>query len=235
MASSSTRRQKHRPARAPRRSGDPRKAAIAATAHAVAATANAVAATAAAADEAAQAAETPTAVVPAAPRPPKPPTPAEARIANAVALAMSQFVMMLPQLLAQSLADVLRQIPVRTVPLNCATCQINRMVWTVRHDRELKAAYEAYAAAMTELAEDDPRRRMLNPVSFLPARLQPSGDPEKPNTEGLPPVEDGIVMVGGTLYCGPHAPGAPEQASRRQILVANGNLTGSMLAQAAAF
>ncbi|MGH8921016.1 MAG: hypothetical protein ACRD0H_22235, partial [Actinomycetes bacterium] len=154
-----------------------------------------------------------------------------ARTAAAVEAAVAPLFGQLPQMIGQALYQVLSQVPVQTVRLNCAECVLARLRWTTAHDADLKVAYEKYAAAMAELPEQDPRRQMLTPVVFLPPHLQPSPDQAEPNPEGLPGIAAGDVMVGGTLYCAEHMPGAPSKASKRPFLIAQGALTPGLLAE----
>jgi len=158
------------------------------------------------------------------------PTGQAARIAQAVSQALAET---LPNLIGGALYHVLSQVQVRTPQLQCAECQLARMQWLARHDGKLKTAHQAYMAAVSELAPDDPRRGMISPVAFLPDELKPSGDPANPNPQAIPDLNDGTVMVGGTLYCAGHMPGAPDQASKRPYLIANANMSPAMLAELA--
>lgn len=152
---------------------------------------------------------------------------------QAVAEAMAPLILgALPRLLVEAIGQALTQNRVQTVPLQCATCTLNRMLWTARHDQELKDAYAAYAAALAEIPEGDPRRAMINPLSFLPPDLQPTGDPLKPNPAAFPGIDLGTCMVGGTQYCPAHLPGAPDQTTRQPLLIATGALNPTMIAQA---
>lgn len=150
------------------------------------------------------------------------------QIGQAVTEGMAQLILgALPQILVQALGEA----QIRTVPLQCSTCTLNRLKWTVRHEGELKAAYGRFAAALAELPEDDPRRGMINPLAFLPDELKPSQDPLNPNPAGYPGIDAGTCMVAGTLFCPAHMPGAPDQASSKQILIATGSLNPTMIAQ----
>lgn len=136
------------------------------------------------------------------------------------ALALMQ---QMPQLLANALASVFQQVPVRTDAqrIGCTRCVMNRLAWFAAHGRELEAADKAYreaAAAQAELAEDDPRRSVpVDPAVFVPDRLKPGG------AQGYSPVADGCVMVNGALWCMEHVPGAPGQ---QQLIVARASMSG---------
>lgn len=132
----------------------------------------------------------------------------------------------LPQMLAQAVAAALGQVPVTTKKLPCATCMLARLQWTAGHAAEIAAAEEKLKAAAAEMEAKDPADRVpLNPVSFLPEHLRPGGN------QAAPAVQDGLVLIGGTLYCLQHVPGADGQPGKRPFLIAQGALSSQMLAE----
>ncbi len=149
---------------------------------------------------------------------------------QAVAQALAE---VLPTLIGGARYQVLSQGQLRTPQLQCAECQLSRMQWLARHQAKLQTAHQQYMAAVAQMAPDDPQRGMISPVACLPAELKPSGDPANPNPQAMPGLEDGTVLVNGTVYCAGHMPGAPDQASRRPFLVASGHMSPAMLAELA--
>jgi hypothetical protein len=158
------------------------------------------------------------------------PTGQPAKIAQAVAQALAE---VLPNVLGGTFYQVLSQTPVRIAQLPCYECKLARMQWLVRHEQKLQVAHQAYMTALSQMAPDDPRRGMISPVAFLPPELKPSGDPANPNPQAMPDLNDSTVMVGGTLYCDPHMPGAPDQVTKRPYLIASANMSPAMLAELA--
>jgi hypothetical protein len=150
-----------------------------------------------------------------------------AQALRAVAAALEQ----LPQQLFQAVVQALSQVQVSVKPLPCATCMLARYTWFSMHARELAEAEAAYKAAVEALPGDDPRRGLIQALSFLPASLQPSPDPASPNPEAMPGLAESAVMVGGTLYCAAHHPGAQQQPGRKPFLIAQGALSAQMLAE----
>lgn len=132
----------------------------------------------------------------------------------------------MPQLLAGALASVLQQVPVRTsAQFRCTGCVMNRIGWVTAHQKDADAANGAFMQAVMEqsgLADDDPRKSVpLDFTQFLPEALRPGAHPQ-----GMPPIQDGTVMLNGALWCVEHVPGAP---GKPQILVAHAGLTPAML------
>lgn len=143
---------------------------------------------------------------------------------------LGQLMETLPQMLASAFASVLQQVPVQTkCPWRCTQCVMNRLAWVRSHERETTAAHSAYVQAMTELAalpDGDPRRGFVPDFTmFLPAHLKPGAE------QGMPPLQDGPVLVGGSAWCMEHVPGAP---GKTQLLIASAGLTPGMLASLAA-
>lgn len=89
---------------------------------------------------------------------------------------------------------------------------------------EIKAGIDA-AAQAHGIADDDPRRGQLDPAPFMPEHLRPG------SAQGIPPVNPAITTIGGTDYCSAHIPGQP---GGRQLLIAHGSLSSSLLSQFAA-
>lgn len=145
-----------------------------------------------------------------------------------MALAMMQ---QMPQMLAQALASVLQQVPVQMAgQFRCTQCVMTRLGWIAAYQKDTDAAHEAYVRAVTEQAElapDDPLRTIpLDFTQFLPEPLRPGA-----GSQGMPPIQDGTVMVNGALWCIEHVPGAP---GKPQLLIARGGLGASVLASLAA-
>jgi hypothetical protein len=145
-----------------------------------------------------------------------------------IALSLMQ---QMPQMLAQAFASVLQQVPVRTAgQFRCTGCIMNRLAWVAAHQRDADAANEAFMQAVmaqSELPPDDPRRQVPPDfVMFLPEALRPGAHPQ-----GMPPIQDGTVMMSGAVFCVEHVPGAP---GKPQLLVAQGGLSPAMLAGLAA-
>ena len=156
------------------------------------------------------------------------PTPA-AQALQALTAALEQ----LPQMLFQAVAMALQQVPVQVTvkPGPCGTCFTARAGWFAAHAADLAKAEAAYNAAVSELPEGDPRRGLIRGVSFLPAALQPSPDPSQPNPQAIPDLAEGAVMIGGTWYCPAHVPGVAVQPGRKEFLIANGPLSGALIAE----
>lgn len=135
---------------------------------------------------------------------------------------------MLPQM-AQAVAGLLSQLPhavaqaARAPQQLCAQCVTARLGWEHQHGQEVAGASARYQQAASEAAA---RGVPLQepPESFLPERLRP-GRPD-----GMPQPQPGITIVGGTLVCAGHVPGAPGKPGARPLLIANGPLSSSMLA-----
>lgn len=145
-------------------------------------------------------------------------------IGASVATAMSRVI-------PQALASVLSQVPVRTVPyLKCVTCVTARIMWVAGHGPELQAASDAMNAAAAEMPQDHPMRGNLNAAMFLPPHLQPSQDPANPNPQGIGPVNDAMVMAGGSLYCADHIPGIQQGGGRKEFLIAHAPLSSGLIA-----
>jgi len=127
----------------------------------------------------------------------------------------------LPQMLFQAVTAALQQVQVTTAPLPCATCFLARLQWGASHAAEFREAERAYAAAVAEQEQKDPQDRVaLDPASFAPDSLQ-----------SAPPLQGGTVMVGGTLYCAQHIPGAPGMPGTSPLLIAQAHLTPGMLSE----
>jgi len=144
--------------------------------------------------------------------------------------AMMTLVEQLPQMLFQAVAQALSSVQVTVKPLPCATCWLARISWFREHSREIAEADAVYKAAVEQIPEGDPRRGMIQPLSFLPPQLQPSPDPAALNPEALPALAEGVVMVGGTLYCPAHHPGIQQQQPGK-LLVAETAIPQGMLGQ----
>ena len=133
------------------------------------------------------------------------------------------------QAVAQAVAAVLSQVPVRTQQYKCATCVLGRAQWAAAHAPVIRAAGEAMAQLLASLPPGDPRRGQVDAMMFLPPHLHP-GAPQ-----GMPPVEDGTVMTAGTVTCAAHIPGIPQAGGgRKEFLIAQGALSPQMLAEARA-
>lgn len=145
-----------------------------------------------------------------------------AQIGNAVGQVLAE---QLPRILfgavAAALQQVLPQCPVTVKPLHCATCMLERLRWAAAHGTEFRAADEAWRAAVAEQEGKPPEDRVpVDPAAFIPGQLR----------AGAPPVQDGTVMIGGTLYCMQHVPGAPGPGAS-QLLVAQAHITPAMMAE----
>lgn len=68
-------------------------------------------------------------------------------------------------------------------------------------------------------------------MSFLPERLRPSQDPANPNPQGMPGLNEGAVMTGGTWYCDSHVPGVQQAGARKEFLIANAPLSSALIAE----
>jgi hypothetical protein len=148
-----------------------------------------------------------------------------AQALQAVAAALRQ----LPQQLFQAVSAALQQVPVSVKPGPCGTCFTARVGWFTSHSAEIAKAEAAFQAAVNALAPDDPRRGLVQPLSFLPAALQPSQDPAKPNPQAMPALAEGVILIGGTWYCAQHVPGLPQQPGK--LLVASTVIPQGMLGQ----
>lgn len=133
-----------------------------------------------------------------------------------------QLLEQLPQMLMQAFANVLMQVPVRTVggQRACAVCLTQRVTWEHAHDAEIAAAKEAavQAAGTPELAG-------LDFTAFLPPDLRPGG-----GDKAVPEVRQGVTIAQGAEVCAQHLPGVPE-AGKRPFLIANQSLSSAMLAE----
>lgn len=127
----------------------------------------------------------------------------------------------LPQALAGMLAQVARAIPDQHM---CAQCVITRLTWETAHMAELKAAIQA-ARQAAGIPEGAPLPPGFDPAPFAPEHLRPGG------AQGMPPVQPAITTVQGTEVCAAHIPGQP---GGRQLLIAHGSLSSSLLSQFAA-
>lgn len=154
------------------------------------------------------------------------PTPA-AQALQALTAALERLPQMLFQAVAQALSSV--QVTVKQPP--CGTCYVTRAAWFAQHAAELAQVEAAYRAAVETLPEGDPRRGLIQAVSFLPERLRPSQDPSQPNPQGIPDLAEGAVMIGGTWYCDSHVPGVQQAGARKEFLIANAPLTSALIAE----
>jgi hypothetical protein len=125
------------------------------------------------------------------------------------------------QAVAQAMAVVLQQVPVTVnAPFRCTTCMNGRIGWMTANAVALKLAEERMNVMQAAMEDGNPATRQLNPLSFLP-----------PGTPPLPPVQDGAVMVQGSVFCLEHIPGA-DQGGKKPFLIASGVLNPRMLAEA---
>jgi len=124
----------------------------------------------------------------------------------------------LPRAVGMMLAQVVQAIPPRHL---CATCLANRIAWETANQRALEAAVEA-ARAAHGIPEGTPLPPGFDPSPFLPENLAP-GAPQ-----GMPALTGAITTVGGTDTCSEHIPG---RAAGRTLLIANGALSPSAMAQ----
>lgn len=132
---------------------------------------------------------------------------------------------MLPQL-AQAFSGMLSRLPqavAQSIPRQlCAQCVIIRLTWEGKYAQAAaEASAEYQRAAGQGAAAGVP---VPGPEAFLPEHLRP-GQPE-----GMPLPQPGITIVGGTLVCAGHVPGAPGKPGAKTLLVANGPLSSGMLA-----
>jgi hypothetical protein len=125
----------------------------------------------------------------------------------------------LPQAIGAMLAQVVKSIP---RPPLCSTCLIARLKWEAQYMPQLEAAITA-AAEAAGIPDGDPRRGLIDAASYLPEHLQPGA-----GSQGMPPVNPKNTTIGGTDYCSGHIPGL---AGGRTLLVAQGALSSSLLAQ----
>jgi len=123
-----------------------------------------------------------------------------------------------PQALAMMLAQVIRSIPPRHL---CAQCLTTRIAWEAAHQRDLEAAVTS-ARAAHGITEGAPLPPGFDPSPFLPEHLRPGGP------QGMPPLTGAVTTVGGTDTCSEHVPG---RAVGRTLLIANGALSASAMAQ----
>jgi hypothetical protein len=147
-------------------------------------------------------------------------------IGEIVAGAVQDTLQHLPELFAGAMAAVLSRVPVQTVArqLPCAPCALRRKAWNARNALAVEAAEQATVEALAAMAPDNPERARLNPVMFLPPRLQPGGDSSRPDSDPMPEPAAGVIMIGGTLYCDGCAPDEVPQPGRAPLLVAHGAL-----------
>jgi hypothetical protein len=135
---------------------------------------------------------------------------------------------MLPQM-AQAFGTLLGQLPmaigqaVRVPRQLCAPCVLARLGWEHKHEAEMAAASEGYQQAAEEATRLGVPMQQA-PEAFLPEPLRP-GQPD-----GMPQPQPGITMVGGTLVCAEHVPGAPGKPGAKKLLVVHGALSTGMLA-----
>lgn len=121
----------------------------------------------------------------------------------------------LPQATGQAVAQVIpRQL--------CAQCVITRLAWEGKHEQVLAGVSASYQQAAEEAAKLGVP--VQGPEEFLPEALRP-GQPE-----GMPVPQPGITIVGGTLACAAHIPGAPGKPGAKPLLIVHGPLSASMLA-----
>lgn len=138
--------------------------------------------------------------------------------------AVAALIEQLPQMLFQAVAAAFQQVPVTVRPLRCATCVLEQQQWGHRYSAEVAAAQAALQAAAAEQEQRAPEDRVpLNGLGYLPERLRPGGE------QGPPPLQEAAVMVGGTLLCADHIPGAPGQPGKRSFLIAQGSLPDGTL------
>jgi hypothetical protein len=127
----------------------------------------------------------------------------------------------LPQTLFGAMSAALQQE--QAAPLRCATCMLNRLQWGVQHGPAFAAAEAAFKAAAEEMAGRAAEDQVpLNPSAYVPEHLQPGG------ASAPAPINPGVVMIGGSLYCASHIPGAPGMPGQSPLLVAQANLPGLM-------
>ena len=139
--------------------------------------------------------------------------------------AMTAVLEQLPRMLYAAVAQAI-QSPVTVRQLHCATCRLARLEWGSRHGAEFAQAEGAYQAALAEMAQKAPEDQVpVNGMEFLPGHLRPGGP------QAAPDLHDATVMIGGTLLCDDHIPGAPGQPGKRPFLIAQAGLTPSMMAQ----
>lgn len=124
----------------------------------------------------------------------------------------------LPQAIGMMLGQVVQSIPRQHL---CATCLVNRIAWETANQRALEAAV-ADAMAAHGIPEGSPLPTGFDPSPFLPENLRPGG------TQGMPALTGAITTVGGTDTCSEHIPG---RAAGRTLLIANGALSPSAMAQ----
>jgi hypothetical protein len=124
---------------------------------------------------------------------------------------------------AQAMAMVLQQVPVTVnAPFRCITCMTGRIGWMTANAAALKLAEEQMTVMQAAMDDGNPAKGQLNPLSFLP-----------PGTPPIPPVQDGAVMMQGSVFCLEHIPGA-QQAGKKPFLIVSGALNPQMLAEARA-
>lgn len=139
--------------------------------------------------------------------------------------ALAGMISQLPQMLYNAVGQAL-QAPVTVKQLTCATCRLERLKWGAQHGAAIQAAETAYQAALATMAARAPEDQVpVNGMEFVPEQLRPGGD------QGPPFMHDGTVMVGGTLLCDEHIPGAPGQPGKRPYLIAETALPQGTLAQ----
>jgi hypothetical protein len=146
---------------------------------------------------------------------------------------LGQAIGALPQQIAQGMAQVLQQVPVRTTRL-CAPCLTARIAWNAAHEADIQAALTSAALAAGiieggELPMGDPQAARLNIAPYLPARLRPGAGPD-----AMPPLEQSVTTAGGTEVCPGHLPDAPQRAGRRPLLIPGTGLSVATLARLAA-
>ena len=124
---------------------------------------------------------------------------------------------MLPQMLAQALASVLRQVPVQAITQQhlCAQCVLARMAWGASHDGDVRAAI-GRAAQAAGISGDEAVTAQLDPAPFLPEEIRNS----------MPPLQEAVTTVNGTDVCADHVPGRP---GGKTLLIAGGPLSPSAL------
>lgn len=143
---------------------------------------------------------------------------------QAVALALQPLPAIMYQAFRQALGEALQTTPLTIRNDPCVTCFTARITWSTVHADEIARVIAAYQAAAEAMAQKPPEDQVpVNELDFLPEHLHPGAE------QGAPPIQDGVLMIGGTRYCTDHDPNAPGKPGAKPYLIANAGLTPSML------
>jgi hypothetical protein len=133
-----------------------------------------------------------------------------AELGPAIGALAGQVVNLLPQMVAQGVAQALQQMHVAGM---CSECFLVRLRWEAQHRAELETAISA-AESVTGAPRTSPQV-LEAAVRLLPPEMQPgSGSPAQ-----MPAVNDAVIFAAGSKVCPAHVPGAPGAQGKHKMLL----------------